>query len=51
MFKKVNNKNSNMAVQCTAKEECEMRFTELCKSCKHNSGEKKRKNCYKFEAK
>lgn len=44
--KKINQKNSSMAVQCISKEECDMRHTELCKSCKKNIGEKILKNCY-----
>lgn len=46
MFKSINQKNSSMMVQCTAKETCEMRHTTLCESCKHNKGEVKHKNCY-----
>lgn len=46
MFNKINQSNSNIAVQCNTKEKCEMRFTELCKTCKHNCGKQKDKNCY-----
>lgn len=48
MFKKIkiNQDNSNMSVQCNTKGKCEMRFTELCKTCKHNCGKQKDKNYY-----
>lgn len=38
--------NSNMAVQCNAKNKCEMRFTTMCDTCLHNCGQKRDKNCY-----
>ena len=44
--KKINQSNSSMMVQCDAKEKCEMRHTTLCRSCKHNRGKQKDKNCY-----
>lgn len=47
MFNKINQSNSNIVVQCNAKGKCEMRFTELCKICKHNCGKQKDKNYYK----
>lgn len=46
MFDKINKDNSNMAVQCDAKEKCSLRFTTSCESCEHNRGSKKEKNCY-----
>lgn len=47
LFKKVNPTNSSMMVQCYATHPCEVRHTQFCKTCKHNRGEKKDRNCYK----
>lgn len=43
---KINQENSNMAVQCDAKEKCYLRHTISCDTCKHNRGAKKDKNYY-----
>ena len=47
MFKRLNNENSSMSVQCYAKGRCGMRHTQLCKTCKNNHGEQRDKNYYK----
>ena len=43
---KINETNSNLGVQCNAKEVCSLRHTTTCDTCKHNCGMKQDKNCY-----
>jgi hypothetical protein len=45
-FAKVNRKNSNAQVTCHSKENCCMRHTTSCETCKLNYGTKRDKNCY-----
>lgn len=47
IFKRINYINSSTTVQCNAIRACEMRHSEMCKTCGHNCGPKKDKNCYK----
>ena len=41
-----NRHNSTLVVQCNAKEKCDLRFSAMCNTCKHNCGMKKNKNSY-----
>lgn len=38
--------NSNLGVQCNAKEKCDWRHTTMCDNCKHNCGMKKHKSSF-----
>lgn len=45
-YRRVNQDNSTLGVQCVAKGKCEMRFTTLCDTCRNNSGMKRDVNYY-----
>lgn len=46
-IKGINITNSSLAVQCTCKDVCSSRHTQLCENCQYNKGRKEEKNCYK----